>query len=154
MKVRAAVRGFLSKMFEWTGTPYIVVVLVCVGLLLPLYWTVVTSFKPSSEIFQWPPTFIPRHFILKQYVDALIGSPVASNILNSILYSLVVTVFVVTIGSLTTYGFAMYPYKGSNRVVFSFLAIRIIPPQILWLPFVIVYTHIGLINTRVGVAFF
>jgi multiple sugar transport system permease protein len=149
-----SVRRVVDRVICWKGTPYVVLSVISAGLLLPIYWTVVTSFKPLDEVFRWPPTLWPLHFTLAHYIDALVNAPVFSNILNSIIYSLVVTVMVITIGTLTTYGFSMFPYRGSGKVAFAFLAIRVIPPQILWLPFIIIYTRLGLINTRPGVAIF
>ncbi len=149
-----AIRRALDRVLGWNATSYIVLILIGACLLLPIYWTIVTSFKAPQEIFQWPPTLVPKDPTLSNYVDALVNSPVSSNIFNSVLYSLIVTVFVLTIGVLTTYGFSMFPYKGSNRVAFAFLAIRVIPPQILWLPFIIIFTRLGIINTRSGVAVF
>ncbi len=149
-KLRRGAEAVLS----FRVTPYIVIAIISGGLLLPIYWTVITSFKPPHEIFAWPPTFFPKEFTLRNYVIALSESPIPMNILNSTIYSLFVAAFMVTIGTLTTYGFSMYPYRGSNRIAFSFLALRVIPPQILWLPFIIIYTQIGLNNTRTGVILF
>lgn len=149
-----SVRTAIDRVITWKATPYLILILISLALLLPIYWTVVTSFKPLNEVFRWPPTLWPSEFTLAHYVEALVNAPVFWNILNSIIYSLIVTVFVITIGTLTTYGFSMFPDRGSGRVAFAFLAIRVIPPQILWLPFIIIYTRLGLINTRPGVAIF
>ncbi|RKX48747.1 MAG: carbohydrate ABC transporter permease, partial [Thermotoga sp.] len=38
-------------------------------MLLPFIWMVSTSFKPSSEIYVFPPRWIPKNPTLKNYVD-------------------------------------------------------------------------------------
>jgi multiple sugar transport system permease protein len=149
-----SVRRAIDRVISWKATPYLILIVISSALLLPIYWTVVTSFKPLNEVFRWPPTLWPSEFTLVHYVEALVNAPIFWNILNSTIYSLIVTIFVITIGTLTTYGFSMFPYRGSGRVAFAFLAIRVIPPQILWLPFIIIYTRLGLINSRPGVAIF
>ena len=35
---------------------------------LPLYWTIVTSLKDKTEIYGTPPTLIPKHPTLANYI--------------------------------------------------------------------------------------
>lgn len=145
------IRKVLDKLISWRGTPYIVLISISSALVFPIYWTLATSLKPTTEIFRWPPTIFPQQFTLSHYITALARSPIPLNIMNSAIYSLAATAFVVTIGTLTTYGFSMYKYKGSNKVALTFLATRILPPQALWLPFIIFFSKMGLVNSRPAV---
>lgn len=145
------IREKANKVIAWRGTPYIILILLCSILLFPIYWTLITSLKTSAEITSWPPTFIPNNFTLAHYIEALRSSPISRNILNSAIYSLSSTAFVLVVGVLTTYGFTIYDYKGSDKVALSFLFTRLIPPQALWLPFIIIFTKFRLVNTRIGV---
>jgi ABC-type glycerol-3-phosphate transport system permease component len=148
------VRYGLNAAIAWKRTPYIILILVCIVLFMPIYWTIITSLKMTEEIFSWPPTFIPDILTFEHYVKALVHSPIFVNILNSTFYSLVATAITVTIATLTTYGFSIYKYRGSFKVAFVFLATRIIPPQSLWVPFVILFSRLGLVNTRPAVIIF
>lgn len=148
------VRSGLNAVVAWKRTPAIVLTLICIVLLSPLYWTLVTSLKVTEEIFTWPPTFIPQNFTFEHYVKSLVHSPVFVNILNSIFYSLVATTIVVIVATLTTYGFSVYRYRGSMKVAFAFLATRIVPPQALFVPFVVLFAQLGMINTRPPVIIF
>lgn len=141
-------------MLEWGGTPYVAMTLVVLFLLFPFYWTFVTSFKLLKEVFEWPPTLFPQHFSLSGYRFALLSAPVLRYLGNSVIYSLCTAAFVVFLGTITIYGLTMYPYKGSGRILLGFFATRIIPPQSLWLPFIILFSKIGLINTRPAVIIF
>lgn len=147
-------REYFNKVISWKGTPYLTLLIISNLLLFPIYWTFVTSFKSTAEIHQWPPTLFPQNFTLTHYRTALMQSPVPINLLNSAIYSLAVTAFVIIVGTLTTYGFSIYPYKGSRGVILTFLATRIVPPQSLWLPFIIFWTRLGLMNSRPGVIIF
>jgi len=148
------IRETADKIISWRGTPYIILVSFSAVLLFPIYWTLNTSFKVSNEIKAWPPSFIPQSFTIENYVEALRFSPIGQNILNSLIYAGSATAFVVVIGVLTTYGFTIYDYKWDNKVAFGFLATRLIPPQALWLPFIIFYSRMGLANSRGGVVIF
>jgi multiple sugar transport system permease protein len=145
------IRNGIEKIVAWNATPYITVALISCCLLFPFYWIFITSFKPAREIFQWPPTLFPWRFTFSNYKSTLAESPIPLYIANSAMYSLLVAAFIVTIGTITTYGLSIYPYKGSNKVAFMFFATRIVPPQSLWLPFIIFFGKIGLVNTRGGV---
>jgi len=153
MKARS-LRLLIDVVLRWEATPYIVLIVGSVFLLFPIYWTFITSFKAPLEIFQWPPTLFPRSFVTSNYVYALWQTPFKENILSSVIYALSATAFVIVIGTLTTYGFVVYPYRGSRAVMLAFLATRIIPPQTLWIPFIIMFSKIGLINTRPAVILF
>lgn len=145
------IRNGIEKIVAWNATPYIAVALISCCLLFPFYWIFITSFKPTREIFQWPPTLFPSLFTLSNYRTTLAESPIPLYIANSAIYSLFVAAFIVTIGTITTYGLSVYPYKGSGKIAFMFFATRIVPPQSLWLPFIIFFAKIGLVNTRGGV---
>jgi multiple sugar transport system permease protein len=123
-------------------------------LLFPLWWTLVTSFKKSTEVLQWPPTLLPREFSLSAYIFTLINSPVPIFILNSLFYSGCTSLVVVCLASITTYGLSKYPYRGSKQIFMAFFLTRVVPPQILWLPLIIMYTRVGLQDTRAGVLLF
>ncbi|MBW8003036.1 MAG: carbohydrate ABC transporter permease [Planctomycetes bacterium] len=152
--VLKTIRGALNAAIAWKRTPAIVLIVFCAFLFMPLYWTLVTSLKTTKEIFSWPPTLFPKSLTLGHYVKALIHSPIFGNILNSIFYSLTATVIVVTVAALTTYGFSVYQYRGSTKVALVFLGTRIIPPQSLFVPFVVLFSKLGLINTRPAVIIF
>ena len=71
--------------------------------------------------------------------------------MNSAIYSISVTVFVLIVGSITAYGLSMFPYRGSGFASFAYFSTRIVPPQALWLPFTIFFNNIGLGNSIIAV---
>jgi len=144
----------IDRVLRWKGLPYLVLVLVSIYLLFPLYWAFVTSFKSFDEVMRWPPSLIPRHFTLASYIHVLTHSPIPLYLANSVFYALSVTAVVMITATLTTYGLSLYPYKGSGEVFLTFFALRIIPPQSLWLPFIIFFSRAGLMNTRPAVIIF
>ncbi len=149
-RIRKGINGFLEN----RNTPYIVLVIIFIFLLFPFYWSFVTSIKTMQEIFSWPPTLFPKEPTLYGYKFALLNAPVPTYILNSAIYSLSASVIVTLSATITIYGLTQFPFRGSDKVLFSFFATRLIPPQALWLPFLIMYSKVRLINTRVGVIIF
>jgi multiple sugar transport system permease protein len=141
----------IDRMLGWKGTPYLAILIILIFILFPFYWMFLSSFKSMQEIFRWPPTLIPESFTLAPYKNALFKSPTPLLIMNSFIYSGAVSLVVTFLATITTYALALYRYKGSDQVFLLFFITRVIPPQSLWLPFVIFFTKLGLLNTRPAV---
>lgn len=39
----------------------IVLIIIAVMMSLPFFWMLITSIKPDTELFSWPPSFIPKN---------------------------------------------------------------------------------------------
>lgn len=133
---------------------YAALLLIIFYLLFPFLWTLITSLKTLQEVFLWPPTFLPREWSVEGYINSLFRSPVPLYVLNSIIYSLSTAAVVIVIATITTYGLSMYPYRGSNKILVSFFFTRVIPTQILWLPLIVMYQRLGLMDSRLGLIIF
>lgn len=149
--ILSIIGSIIDRAIGWKGTPYIVIIVIMIFLLFPFYWLIVSSLKSMQEIFRWPPTFFPKDITFFPFKYALIKSPTLKLILNSLIYSTAVSIIVTFLASVTTYALSMYKYKGSNKVFLLFFVTRLVPPQALWLPFVIFFSKLGLTNTRPSV---
>ncbi|MDK2897243.1 MAG: multiple sugar transport system permease protein [Candidatus Atribacteria bacterium] len=147
-------KSILNVLLEWKSTPYIILCFISLFLLFPFFWTFVTSFKTMEEVYRWPPTIAPEKPSFSGYSFALLYTMLPVQLLNSLIYALLSSVIVTLLCTITIYGLIMFPYRGSKTVLSIFFATRIIPPQALWLPFVLIYSRVGLINTRIGVIVF
>jgi multiple sugar transport system permease protein len=141
------IRLGIDNVIKWKFTPYIVLILICLVLLIPFYWSFVTSFKAITEVYKWPPTLIPKDFSLSGYQFSLISTPVLTYLFNSTAISLYVSLIILIITILTIYGLVFYPYRGSNKVFIILFLTRIVPPQVLWLPFIIIFTRFRLLGS-------
>lgn len=146
-KIRKKASDFLE---HWL-TPYIGMGLILIVMLGPLYWALITSFKPLSEAIKWPPTYFPHNFTIEPYIEVLTRSPIPVYLGNSAIIALVTSVIVTSASVLTAYALTRYPYPGSDIALYSFLAVRVIPPISLILPFYIILQQLGLVNTRISV---
>lgn len=148
------IREMASRFLEHWLTPYFGIGFILILILGPLYWALITSFKPLSEAIKWPPTYFPHNFTIEPYIDVLTRSPIPLYLGNSAIIALVTSVIVTIASVLTAYALTRYPYPGSEVALYSFLAVRVIPPISLILPFYIILQKIGLINTRLSVIFY
>lgn len=149
-RARARSSPGLSKALDSNTVPYLVGALVVAVMLMPIVFMFFTSIKSQSEIFSGSPSLLPRHPTFETYRQVLLESPLLRNLLNSLVISVATTVLVVALAVPTTYGVVHYPYRGAGPVTALLLATRVIPPIALVIPFFVVLTQVGLIDTYAG----
>jgi multiple sugar transport system permease protein len=116
-------------------------------MLAPIVFTAFTSFKPREETFQWPPTYIPNEWTLGAYKEVIFDSPLPRHLINSLIIAGGTTLIVMGGSVFTAWGLSQFRFRGSNTVLFVLVATRIIPPIALLVPFYIIMSTLGLINT-------
>ena len=141
---------------------YVLLCLWLVVVVFPLFWSVMTSFKPPYQWFTWPPTWIPDPFTLNNYRVAWFGELldtryIASANVQTVFPALVNSVFIagtstmlsVVLGMLLAYGVSRYGIL-SERTLFRLLMLRMIPPIVVAVPVVLYYSTIGLLDSYPG----
>ena len=115
-------------------------------IAFPLYWMVITSFKPYKEIFQRVPTFFPKKPVLEHYVS-IVQDGLFGYFKNSLIVSVAATAVSVSIGILAAYSISHFRYRG--RALFSqlILYVYLFPGAVLFIPLLIVINTLGLTNT-------
>ncbi len=134
--------------------------------LFPIFWTVTTAFKNPPDVLQG--RIVPWvHFqpswrgwkTLGLSPDTIFTTSTArSEFLNRLSGSVIATfgasLVAVTIGSLAAYGLSRFQYKfGRMRnkdISFFFLSQTILPPVVSALPFLVLYKHLDLLDTHIG----
>ena len=128
--------------------------------MFPVYWMIQTSFKPNNEWITWPPLWLPENPTLENYRSILTTGPTewkageqAIPVLNPLFDSLIVTiissVISVMLGSFLAYGISRYKTGGENYP-YTILMIRMLPPIVIAVTFIIYYGAIGLADTYTG----
>ncbi len=120
-------------------------------LMLPIYWLVNMSFKTTNEIlggFSW----WPREFTVASYVKIFTDPTWYSGYINSITYVAINTVLSVVLALPAAYAFSRYRFLGDKHLFFWLLTNRMAPPAVFALPFLQLYSAIGLFDTPLAVA--
>ncbi len=144
-------RPLLARALAHKATPYFIVSILLFFLLVPIFWTFLTAFKPLQETLLWPPTYFPHHITGHAFTTVISDTPVPTYLLNSVIIALSTTIVVTIAGLFTSYALVRYPFRGSRLALTGFLVVRLIPPISLLLPFYLILRYMGLINTRIGV---
>jgi multiple sugar transport system permease protein len=133
------------------------IVAICLALvavmLFPLVMSLLTSVKPPGEAALWPPNYLPSRLSFSNYVEMYkyqAGLPLY--LFNSFSVAFITIGGCVILASLTGFGLARFsiPYKE-----FFFLLLicgMMIPYQTLLTPLYIMFSRLGIQNTRVGLA--
>jgi multiple sugar transport system permease protein len=126
---------------------YAVVLLVIIWSLLPIYWMLITAFKPWLEIKTNPPTYWPSQWVLTSFVEAL-GKEyhVGPSILHSVIITLGTFALSMAVGIPAGWSIARFKTGGDN-LSFSILSVRFMPPIVPVIAFYVIAGHLRILDT-------
>ena len=78
------------------------------------------------------------------------SSGYGNRFMNSLIVSVVSTVFAVSMGTLTAYGFSRFRVPGEEDWLFFILSTRMLPPVVVAIPMFLMYRVVGLNDTHLG----
>lgn len=149
-----------------TSLIYLILIVVTTVMIFPLCWTFVTAFKEPRDAFTFPPKYIPYlQFKPSMYAWRDVGllpsigergthSPkqILGTLWNSILIALGSTIVSVILGSLAAYALVQFRFmRWKNKdIAFFILSQRMMPPIVLVIPYFILYSRLGLLDTIPG----
>ncbi|MBD0416860.1 carbohydrate ABC transporter permease [Oryzicola mucosus] len=117
--------------------------------LAPIAWGVLSSLKPTNQILEVPPRFIPQDVTLEHY-ERVIGDKGLLFLGNSALISAITIVCALAIGSIAAYAIARYEFPGRKVLMVFTIGVMSIPIASLLIPTFTLLSVVGLINTHVG----
>jgi multiple sugar transport system permease protein len=98
--------------------------------------------------------FIPKFFTLsptlENYVSAFSAVPLAKYFLNTAIFTVVTTALMLVIAIPSAYAFARLEFKGKNLLFLSFLALMMIPTELVVITNFTTITNLELRNTFAG----
>jgi len=124
-------------------------VLFMLFVLVPLYWVIITSIKPTSDYLVVPPVWFPAQPTLVHYTAALFSYRGLQALVNSLIIASVSTVFSTVLGTMMAYSLARFN-TGGKHLSFWVLSQRFLPPVAVVLPIFLLFRAYGLNDTRIG----
>ncbi len=129
---------------------YIVLIFGAVLMVYPLLWLLSSSFKPNSEIFAREFTFIPKEFILTNYIDGWNINPQYS--FDHFLFNTLFMVSLVVVGnmiscSLTAYALSRLNIRFKKIITAIILLTLMLPTQILLIPKYLLFSNLEWLST-------
>lgn len=136
------------------GDMGITIVLTILGLFmfLPMYYLIITAFKPIGEMFLTPPNFYVIKPTFQNFIDLFASMtstwvPLSRYVFNTIFISLGATVGCLIIGSMAAYAISKVRFPGYN-IVFSLIVYSLmISSTVTGIAHFIIFVALGWLNT-------
>lgn len=139
-------RGRLLK-----GLTYFFLTIWALIVLFPFYWMILTSVKSyGSYNAEHVPAFFTLSPTLQNYRDAFTTVPLVGYLLNTLIFALATTAIMVVVSTLAAYAFARLDFRGKNLAFTLFLALMMIPSELVVITNFVTITNMDLRNTFPG----
>jgi len=143
---RAAVRRRIGKVFTYT-----MLTVWAVMVLFPFYWMLLTSVKSYSAYnSEWIPQLFTLSPTLENYLEAFTAVPLLRYFLNTLVYTLATTALMLIVTVLAAFAFARMEFPGKNLVFTLFLALMMIPNELVVITNFVTVTEMDLRNSFPG----
>jgi multiple sugar transport system permease protein len=131
-----------------SGLPvYIATVFFILLSFFPFFWTLLSSFKPPSQLFRINPALWPQPFTGNNYLAIFREHHFYLNIINSIVVAGATTFICVALGSVASYGLARLSFRGKTAILGFILVVSLFPPIAIVSPLFLLFEKARLINT-------
>ncbi len=120
-------------------------------VLFPFYWMILTSFKSySSYNSEFVPKFYPVSPTVQNYIDAFTTVSLSRYLLNTAIFTIVTTAVMLVVTTLAAFAFARLKFKGKNIVFVLFLALMMIPNELVIITNFVTITNLDMRNSFPG----
>jgi multiple sugar transport system permease protein len=125
-----------------------VALIVCgIVFLVPFAWLVSTSLKADPQIFVFPPIWMPRPVLWRNYAEALRYIHFLTYLRNTTYICVLVVVGTAVSSSLVAYSFSRLRWPGRDALFLVALATMMVPFQVTLIPLVILFERMGWIGS-------
>ncbi len=126
----------------------VVVLAMLVGF--PFFFMVTTAFKTLDEVFTVPMTIFPSQWRWQNFVDVWTMLPFGRYTLNSLIYTVSITLGEFVFGLMAAFAFARLRFPGKNILFFLVLATYMMPGEVTLVPRYILLSKLQWVNTYQG----
>ena len=120
-------------------------------VLFPFYWMLITSIKTyGSYNAERIPQLIPSTATLENYLDAFTAVPLADYFLNTLIFTVLTTALMLVIIVPAAFAFSRLQFRGKNILFTAFLALMMIPGELVIITNFVTITNLDLRNTFTG----
>jgi ABC-type glycerol-3-phosphate transport system permease component len=130
---------------------YLTVIVVISVISFPLFWLIIESFKPESELLLVPPTVFPIRPTLENFVRVFKETNFLVWFRNSLIVASVSTTSAVVLSALCGYALARYRSKAFGAISSAVLFTYMVPPVMLIIPMYLIMASLGLINNLLSI---
>ena len=120
-------------------------------VLFPFYWMVLTSFKSYGAYnSEWIPQLYTLAPTLQNYRDAFTAVPLTGYFTNTIIFTIATTALMLVVTVLAAFGFSRLNFRGKDLAFTLFLALMMIPAELVVITNYVTITNADMRNTFMG----
>nr|WP_241266270.1 carbohydrate ABC transporter permease [Streptomyces boncukensis] len=120
-------------------------------LAFPLYWMLLTAFRPASLIHRTPPSFWPEQLTLDNFRRAMETPTFWSNVRASCVVGAGTVTISLFIGVLAAFALARFSFAGRKALILTVLCVQMVPLAGLVIPIYLLLSDVGLTDSLTGV---
>ncbi|MBS4178188.1 carbohydrate ABC transporter permease [Lederbergia citrea] len=136
----------VKKRIQFT-LAHVCLIIASIFFIIPFIWLVSTSLKEITQIFKFPPEWIPNPFRWQNYLDAMEYIPFFTYLNNTVIITLLSTLGVIISCPLVAYSFAKLKWKGRHVFFIITIAVMMIPGQVTMIPLFLLFNKFGWVGT-------
>ena len=120
-------------------------------VLFPFYWMLLSSVKSyASYAGERIPKFFTTTPTLENYISAFTAVPLAKYFANTLIFTLATTALMVIVIIFAAYAFARIDFRGRELLFVGFLALMMIPNELVIITNFVTITNLDMRNTFQG----
>jgi multiple sugar transport system permease protein/sn-glycerol 3-phosphate transport system permease protein len=139
----------IHKLLRQAGI-YTLVIIGALFIGFPFFQMIMTSFKDIGEVYRSPMVIFPSEWRWQNYVDAFTLVPMGRFAINSVIYTVTITVGELLMGITAGYAFARLRFPFREKLFFIILITFMIPGQITLIPRFIMLADLKWMDTYQG----
>ncbi|MFD6053638.1 carbohydrate ABC transporter permease [Agromyces sp. NPDC060279] len=120
------------------------------AMVFPFLWMLLTSFKTLPQLLKDPLSVLPQPWTFDNYADAWNAVPFGQAYLNSLYIAALVVAGTLLTASMAGYAFARIRFRGAKVIFILFLATQMIPKQVTLIPFYLLMTQLGWVDSHLA----
>lgn len=128
----------------------LIVIVMCVIVVFPVYWLLITSITPEMDTFSSKPHIFPNALDLSGYQRLYKNGDIFLWMGNSLFVALSTAAVVVIIATLSGYCLSRFRFTGKTPMSLTLLLTQMLPEALLILPIYMMYKKMGLLNQLTG----
>lgn len=121
-------------------------------VLFPLTWVFFGSFKPTAELFTYPATILPQEFTFDNYITVFRRTPMMTYIRNTLVVAGFTIVGSLVLAAPAAYGFSRFNFRMKYPLLIAMLGLQLIPSTVNIIPYYVMMSRLGLLNTLTGLS--
>ncbi|MBN1401827.1 MAG: carbohydrate ABC transporter permease [Anaerolineae bacterium] len=134
---RVAGRAILYLLASWFAVLF----------MIPFFWTISSSLKKISELYIFPPTWVPEVPQWVNYLTIWRKAPLGRYFLNSCIITGSCLMGSLASSSLVGYSFARFRYPGRDAFFLITLSTMMLPVEVTLIPTYLIFNKIGWTNS-------